>query len=197
VILSLKKKEVRVTKERMKVLKLLRKHKIPLATWGIGKAKTFNHLMQEITSGEAELVETKQGLTRRARGAIVGVYFNDNGTQLFLREDRQEFIDGRVRSRDLDTSVGEKLAPGEEPRAGALRALTEELGFSSEEVSRLTLVPEDTRIKGPVPSDSYPGLQTLYIMHPFSVTIPSALYRPEGYIERQEDKTSYFLWKAV
>ena len=183
--------------ERMAVLKLLRKHRIPLATWGTGKAKTFEHLLREITSGEAELIETKQGLTRRARGAIVAVYFNHNGSRFFLAEDRQEFKDGRVRTRDLDTSVGEKLAPSEEPVMGARRALTEELGFPTKNVELLTLVPEETRIKGPVPSDSYPGLLTVYVMHPFTVTIPSFLYKPEGYVEHQEDKTSYFVWRAV
>jgi|CXWL01.1.fsa_nt_gi hypothetical protein len=190
-------KERPVEKARKEVLALLKKHRIPLATWGTGKAKTFDHLLREITSGEAELIESEHGLVRKARGAIVAVYYDDNGTRLFLEEDRQEFKDGRVRTRDLDTSIGEKLAPNEDAVMGARRALIEELDFPMHYVARLPLISEATRTKGPVPSDSYPGLMTLYIMYPFSVTIPPLLFKREGYKEKQKDKTSFFVWKKI
>lgn len=180
---------------REEVTSLLRTHNVPTETWGTGKAKTFEHLLQELDSGEASLVEIDGVLTRRAEGSIVSVFYGESPHVWFLREHQQVFSDGRIRTRDLDTSVGEKLSPNENPLSGAWRALVEELGFSYEDTVRLVFVPEKKRVKGPVPSDSYPGLQTLYIMYPFTVHLPTRLFKPEGYTEVQKDKTTYFIWR--
>lgn len=182
---------------REEVLSLLFAHHIPTETWGTGKAKTLEHLFNEVESGEASLLEVDGVLMRRAEGSIVSVFYRNDPDTFFLREDRQVFSDGRTRVRDLDTSVGEKLSPNENPLSGAWRALVEELGFSYEETVRLVFVSEKQRVKGPVPSDSYPGLQTLYIMYPFTVFLPKHLFKPEGYMEKQTDKATYFEWKKV
>jgi hypothetical protein len=168
-------------------------HDIPLHLWGRGEAKTLEHLTKELSEGEAALRYETGRLQRVARGAIVDVLYQDRSRLLRLRETRQVFADGRERIRkDLSTGIGEKLKLDETPLAGALRALQEELGIDEP----LTYLELPERTKGPLPSVSYPGLYTLYVMYPFEVFLPRRLYRPEGYIERQEDKSNYFEWQS-
>ena len=168
----------------------LESHNVPLDQWGVGKAKTIDHLLTEINSGEAFVKEENGTLCRIVLGSGVRVYYQNGSTILLLKEQRQEFKDGRIRRRSLETSVGEKRHRDEEPLATAHRALREELKITDE----LELKLEQTTLKGPVASDSFPGLASKYIMHVWSVFLPAHLYKPEGYVEYQQDKTSYFVW---
>lgn len=168
-------------------------HGVPVHTWGTGEAKTFDHLYQEVSSGEATLTVDGDRVIRSAEGSTVTVYYRDGARLLRLVEAKQVFKDGRERVRNLPTSVGEKLAHGEDPYAAAHRALTEELGITE----RLTLYLDAPSTKGPIPSPSFPGLYTRYTMHNYHVYLPEDLYHPEGYVERQKDKSSYFVWEVV
>lgn len=185
-------------RETMKheLLTRLQSHNVPLAEWGNGEARTLDDLMNEIASGEATLEEMEDGrLLRVVRGARVHVFYEDAGGQYKLVEDRQEYIDGRIRRRmaDLDMSIGEKMKPGEDAEAAARRSLEEELGVRSgfNLTSRAKL---SERIS---PSKAFPGLSTKYISHDFDVTLLQDQFRPEGYVEVQPDKTTYFIWQKI
>jgi len=181
---------------KTEILELLRKHKIDLSKWGVSEAKTLKHLVKEIVSGESQIISQKDGtLLRCTTGASVLVYYADGNRILKLKEEKQVFKGGRERVRTLDTplgysSVGEKMKIGEQPIEAARRAISEELCIKDD----VSLVHKINFVKGPTPSTSYPGLMTKHVLDIYELFLPTHLYKPEGYMEEQEDKTNYFIW---
>jgi len=176
-----------------KLIEFLKAGNVSINEWGKGEAKTIEHLLEEINSGEAEISYKDGKILRIAYGAVLDVYYRDGNRILKLKELKQVFKDGRERSRSLDVSIGEKMKPDEHSLDAVNRALREELQITE----KLYLVAMPLVVKGPVPSVSFPGLLTKYIMHAWYVYLPKHLYKPEGYIEEQSDKTNYFVWEEV
>lgn len=46
-------------------------------------------------------------------------------------------------------------------------------------------------------SNSFPGLNTQYIVHKVDAALGGDQFKPEGYVERQKDKDVYFKWRKV
>lgn len=114
-----------------------------------------------------------------------------NGVEMQLFEDRQEFKDGRVRRRGL-VGLSEKMKPDENPLLSAKRALAEELSFNSAgDIDDLGIERVDQQ------SPSYPGLPTEYLIHNMKTELPANAYNPEGYVEKQSDKSTFFIWKEI
>lgn len=176
---------------RANILSLLDKYSIPYKTeWGTGEAKTLEHLITEITEGECELVETNGILIRQVRSVNIDIFYRDGKQLMYLYEEKQVFKDGRERVRKLQHSLGGKRKHSENPKFTAIREIKEELGF------KLNPDYSSEGTKGPVESQSYPGgISSFYIFHVYEAYVPSRLFNPDGYIEEQEDKTSYFKWK--
>ncbi|MCR4312430.1 MAG: NUDIX domain-containing protein, partial [Candidatus Uhrbacteria bacterium] len=173
----------------------LQAHGVPLGRWGVGEARRLEDLLKELESGEATLEEGPEGrLLRTSHGARVTVYYTSDSGRWKLVEDRQEYVGGGVRKRtaDLPMSVGEKLKPGESADVAARRALSEELGIEGE--IPLQNIGEDKRHS---PSKAFPGIDTCYVSSDYAVELPVEHYKPEGYIERQPDKTTFFVWEKV
>ena len=173
--------------ERTELESILRQANIPLERWGIDKAKTMDHLLEEVSAGETTL-----SLLREVSVVSIEVTCIVGEESFILREEKQVFSDGRERCRNLGTTMGEKIQPGETPLDAAKRAIREELGIVDPD---LVLVECGFRTRGPEESPSYPGLLSLYKFSHFSVTLPTEHYRLEGYIETQGDKTTYFVWR--
>ncbi len=173
-----------------KLRHFLESNRVPIEAWGSGEAKTLEHLLKELNEGESILQEGESGLLRVAESAVVNVFYNDYRSLKILWEKKQIFTGGRERVREnLAGSIGEKMHPGEDPLEAAYRALGEELDIHE----RLPLTPKGDERKGPVPSASFPGLHTLYILHIFEVFLPKHLYR-KAFVEHQKDKSSFFSW---
>lgn len=173
---------------------LLQKHNIPLELWGKGEAKTLEHLAQEVLSGETELVETENGELVRQITAIdlLIKYVNENGRMYQLKETKQVFANGHERVRPEISSIAEKSKLGENPDEVAIRAVKEELGIA-EDIS-----PEFVRTENKKKiSKSFPGLDTKYVIHFYTVTLNDRQYKSEGYVEKQSDKTTFFEWVEV
>ncbi len=157
---------------------------LPVEDWGTGEAKTLEHLLKELEKGECRI----NGVLRETHSVILDVYCGKEK----LHEDRQVFVDGRVRKRILPWgSVGEKLMVGEMPIRGLWRGLWEELKVGYDYNIRIKFVGEMHLLKR---SASYPGFVTKTLQYRYIVKLPKHLYRPEGYVEVQEDKTTYFVW---
>ena len=166
---------------------ILEAHRIPLESWGKGKAKTLRHLLEELRNGEAILTETPEGgLIREVSVACLEITRGD----MVLEELFQLFYeDGRKRQRTLDTTTGEKLKPGETPEDGILRLIETEFPV-------LRLQPPDSirrmedRFREST-SESYPGLMTRYRLHFFSVELSIEL---PPIMVQEADKLSAYHW---
>lgn len=176
------------------LLEKLVEGKIPVETYGTGNAKTVNHLLSEVNEGEAIITIDNQGNVYREVNVLwVDVLCElSNGDVYYLREDRQEFKDGRTKRRALEFSIGEKLKPSEEPADAVRRALNEELGLT--EFDRLHKVGYDEKTFVP---DTFPGIESTYKMHKYVSAIPESGYKPEGYVEYQADKTNFYNWELM
>lgn len=158
---------------------------LPVEKYGQGKAKTIEHLLKEVESGEAQIIWENSKPIREIRIAAIEIVSED-GECLF--EEKQVFSDGRVRERGI-WGISEKLKLGEDPREGAIRAMREELGIE------IHFIQSDSADEKESESPSYPGLMTRYVINHFTTKINGENYKPEGYLERQNDKTTYFIWK--
>lgn len=163
---------------------------IPVDIWGQGAAKTIGHLLREVNDGETVLTQRGKELLRQVEFAAVNVIYR-NGREVYeLVEDRQEFRDGRVRRRDTGSSVSGKIQPGENPKDAAERALREELCITG----RVNLK-GDNKSEEIKESPSYPGLRTQYLRFSFQAELSGDQFSPDGYVEDQLDKTTYFVWQ--
>lgn len=173
----------------------LSEQQLPVDEYGRGVAKTIDHLLRELIAGECAL-ELGDGQVRRTiLGAHLLVHHRrTDGVRLILVEDRQVFADGRVRRRQLTSSIGEKMRAGEEPDQAAKRALVEELGL--EDIADVSLEYRGLEEKV-VQSTSYPGIVSHYQTHFYHCSLPARHFDPHGYIERQPDKTSYWVWQEA
>lgn len=171
---------------------LLTKHGIPVDDWGMGEAKTLTHLLKEIEEGETVLVEDELGLLYRLiQGVGVLVeYTAPTGQRFVLKEDRQVFADGRERRRQLGDSVGEKCKRNEDPTEAAARAVREELGCQTPVLLEQLETEQMEKV-----SQSYPGLLTQYRVCHFRAVLTTEQFNLDGYVETQEDLTTYFVWK--
>jgi hypothetical protein len=171
----------------------LLKFGIPIEKWGIGAAKTIDHLVTEVLEGEIDLVEDEEGgLLRKIEPMGVNVYYHDESGDYRLFEDYAVFKDGRVRRRQLETSIGEKMKPGETTKQAAARAIAEELSIPDGVIFENWKDKEDIR-----ESNSYPGLMSKYNIHEVDAEIPKEHFKSEGYIERQKDKDIFYKWKKI
>jgi hypothetical protein len=173
--------------------KFLSKYDIPLSEWRKGEAKTLNHLAKEIQEDECSLVEA-DGFVHRmvSNGVAAHIFYEHEGVRFKLVEEKQVFKDGRERVRgDIRTSIGEKMKSDESKDEAIIRAFQEELGIDPDfEIKETRPI-----VKGPVPSVSYPGIWSTYRFWIYMVNLPERHFKSDGYIEEQEDKTSYFVWK--
>ena len=178
------------------LLQILVDAKIPVDQFGTGSAKTVQHLLSEVADGESVLsVDAKGKLYRELSVLWVDVLSTHaSGDVYALKEDRQVFNDGREKRRQLNSSIGEKLKLGEEPVRAVARALAEELGIQEEETTSLHYLGEEQKVHTP---DTYPGLESSYYFYKYATVISEVAFKPEGYVEYQDDKTNYYVWELI
>lgn len=173
------------------LISMLRKFSIPIDSWGTGSAKNVENLFDEIQNDECVIVDRGGYLVRHIEFVGVRILFKDKDGQTWvLTEDRQEFKDGRVRRRNMPSSVSEKMKFGEDPMLSAVRGIREELGV---EISQ-----DQLRKHRPIyydgGSQSYPGLKAKYKGHQFTCYFDETQFKKGGYVEIQKDKSTFFIW---
>jgi hypothetical protein len=182
-----------ITSEERLRLKL-KEYNIPVDQWGTGNAKTVKHLYNEILEKESIIEEEGGYLVRYIEFVGGRIYHTDDENQRWvLKEDRQEFKDGRTRRRNMPSSVSEKMKFGEDPTLSAVRGIEEELGIKINESQLIKR--RDLNYDGG--STSYPGLKTRYKGHQYTCHLEKEQFDPRGYIEVQEDKSTFFLWQKI
>ena len=141
--------------------KVLISNQIDLENWGCNGAKTISDLWHELETGESEI----QMSPLHRIVSVVQVRIRKNNK--ILIETLQLMRDGSIRVRNKPPS--EKMKPGENYQEAAIRCLQEELAINPENI---TLHPETyicTKLSELSPS--YPGLDSLYILHSIEATI--------------------------
>jgi len=174
----------------------LKKAGIDISKWGTGGYKTIDHLLAEIECQEAILATDANGeLLRKVEVVGAAIYhLTDDGNKYYLLEEKQIYIDGRERRRLAinNRSVFEKKKPNESPTEAMIRGVREELGLGGD----IYLEETDTYHKI-ADSDSYPGLKAESTFYMFESILTQEQFNPDGYIERQPDKTTYFTWVKI
>lgn len=174
-------------------ISLLNFNGIEIDRWGTGKAKTIKHLIKEINDNECILQEDENSmLVRYLRVATAKIYFEINETKYILKEEKQVFKDGRIRKRTNDSSLSEKINPDENPKDAIIRGIKEELGIQNE-----VIITTYETTSEEMYSDSFPTLLSKYEIYNFNVHLTEEQFNIDGYIEEQEDKTTYFIWDKV
>jgi hypothetical protein len=176
------------------LIERLNKHSIPIEDWGKGDAKSIRSLFNEIKEEDCILKEDENGyLIRLIEFVGIRIYYRDGDNTWLLKEDRQVFNDGRTRRREMPSSVSEKMKFDEDPVNAAVRGISEELGV---DINRKQLIKRrDLNYDGG--SMSYPGLKTRYKGHQYSCYFTANQFDINGYVERQEEKSTYFTWKKI
>ena len=169
---------------------LLTSHGIDLSLWGVGATKTPRHILNEVSEGECLLKVENGVLIREINVASATIYFeSSSGIRFVLKETKQVYKNGSEKKRSNAGSVSEKLKSDEDPEAAMVRGIKEELGIEgSFSIEKLETNVEEKY------SSAYPGLLCRYNVYNFKVDFPEELYNPDGYMEVQEDKTTYFNW---
>ena len=168
----------------------LNSYNVSIADWGKNEAKELVDLLDELKGGDCYLAEKSDGsLIRVVRVAKIDIL----APGLMLIEDRQVFNDGRKRSRNLGTSVCEKIMSSETPEQGADRGLREEVKLTGVEITPK----EKFKVEEKRESPSYPNLESVYFFFHFETRIDENQMKSVRLEENDGRKTTYFRWKNV
>lgn len=167
---------------------------IDTTIWGTGGYKTIDHLVKEIEDQEVILGLNEDGELIRISEVVAAMVLCVHDDKMYrLKEERQVFKDGRERIRpSAGHSVFEKMKLGENPDEAILRGITEELNIAGEIILNYI-----KKIENMADSKSYPGIQTKSTTHFFEAMLEASQFNPEGYIEEQLDKSTYFVWELI
>lgn len=169
----------------------LREHGIDTREWGRGPYKGFEHLLTEILSGETQLGIVDEKVHRVCSVLRIDVrYRAGDNSELQLFEAEQIFADGRRRERPTPYAVWEKLKQNEDPNEAVIRAVQEELQIEGAVNSSYLL--KEVLVESPL---DFPGLPSLLTAIDYQVHLTTQQFRPQGYEEKQADKTTYFRWR--
>jgi hypothetical protein len=168
-------------------------HGVPVDKYGTDGYKTVGHLYNEVKEGETVLTEEDGGLVRRVEFVGAKVIYKAPGGTLWLYEAKQVFKDGRTRVRDnMPYSAAEKFKAGEDLNEVLVRGMEEELGIQVDPSQFAFYNKKEVEN-----NDDYPGIRSFHVGHEYIVNLNKEQYKPEGYIERQDDKDVYFEWRPI
>lgn len=188
---------IRKVKSLKTLRSLLQRHGVCYANWGIGYTKSLYDLMKEIRLGESVLIVRRGKLIRQVRHAQADITGEIDGVLHRLIESHQVFAGGIERPREGDRSVSEKIQSGESPKAAMIRGIHEELGLTDFAGKGLIRDSRRPRKRYKDSAVSYPGLAVEHIEFQFTWCMPHEYLEPNGYVETQRRKTTYFVWKKA
>lgn len=171
---------------------ILKENGIKTKDYGKGSAKTIEHLFNEIKNDECSIRIEDDEIIRNIEFVGIEIFHDD----LRLKEDYQKFKkDNRVRKRDSEFSVAEKMIEGENAVEAAIRGVKEELGIDIKKEQLKKKV--ENKLGERKDSNSYPGLHTIYRENSFTCVLTDDQYNEDGYVENQKDKSTYFKWIKI
>lgn len=171
----------------------LEENGIDTSKWGTGSSKTLYHLYLEIESGETIINKVGSRLIREVSfiGGII-IHKKDSGGWLRLKEEKQVFIDGRIRRREkMPYGLAEKFKSGEDHKEVVIRGVKEELNI---DVDNNQIKYFNKTILHEKNSGDYPNLMSKHIGYEYLIEFNKDQFDENGYIEKQVDKSVYFKW---
>jgi hypothetical protein len=175
---------------------LLEKYCVPVELWGKGAHKSLDDLTREVFNQDSKLVIFDGELVRKLKCVDVEVLYSDNGRLLRLKETKQVFKNGSSRERGF-RGISEKITTLEKPVQGTKRALKEELGLDERDTENNVEIEFLEEVFEQKNSPSYPGLTTHYTVYNMRAYLSENEFNPNGYVEKQENITTYFEWEEV
>lgn len=174
----------------------LNSHGIDTSGWGQGITKSLDRLLGEINEGECEVAINDDGKAKRVlETCSVDIYYkDDNGTIWKLREQKQVLSSGTVKELTDTESIRGKMKSEENPGQAIKREIKEEIGVSDSGYDELKFLETKMHIGMPT---TFPGLLSHYTQHHFETYLHKECFNPDGYIEKQPDKTIYFVWEKL
>lgn len=152
-----------------------------------GWQRTLEDLLLEVTRGETTFSIDKDGLVRHVHVARA-IILDKDGRQ--LKEHEQTLPSGKVRQRGFPPSG--KLTHEENPRAGILRELKEEIGFEENDFASIEVCPTHTEKKE---APSYAGLVSVFTYHDYIMKLHPEAFK-DVYEKTEEDGTrTVFIWQ--
>lgn len=171
---------------------LLTQYHIDIQYWNHDEGnKTIEELFTEIQEGESQLTIVDQKLVRLLKVSSIDVKFKLGNQYFQLIEDKQIFLRGLERKRELNT-ITEKLKKNENPLQGAYRGLEEEIGLKLEE----SLTFEGEKFWEQV-SPSYPHLLTRYEFYNYSIILAQKYLKSIRFSEYQEAEKLLSLFTLI
>jgi|LakMenEpi03Aug12_release.lakeMendotaPanAssembly.Ray.scaffolds.fasta_scaffold769694_1 hypothetical protein len=159
---------------------------LPLEKYGIGQAKLFDRLIEEIEQGETQIIFADNQPIRLIQVARIYIFCNKKQ----LVESKQLIKGQGERIRNI-RCISEKFKLNESAINAACRGIKEELGICINS-SDLELFGKKSEEKE---SPSYPGLTTRYAFYDFRWDMPEEYFNPDGYVADEGDCVTYFEWK--
>ena len=89
-------------------------------------------------------------------------------------------------------SAAEKFKFGENPKEVIVRGIKEELGIDISE-DQFSFY-NKTKVEV---NDDYPDIRSFHHGHEFLVVLTKDQFKEDGYVEEQDDKTVFFVWKRM
>jgi hypothetical protein len=157
------------------------------SSWGLHNTKTVQNLWTEIALGESALQDDPPLRVIQVVHIIVR-----NGNRILVERKQNLGSNG---SRYRNQPPSEKIRPGENPIDAALRGIEEELQVQRDRIRLLDSPlskPEEVR-----ESNSYPGLETKYIIYEVPVEIsrlPDKDFWTDESIENRSDPVTKHHW---
>jgi hypothetical protein len=177
------------------VVHTLRKHNVSMQDWGTKSHRSLDDLVHYMTH---DRLHFRNGSSTSAvidvHAVIAVILYRSRNGYLELYEDRQVFPDGSVLERKGFNGIAETLKRSESLRDGVRRCLAEEISFRDPLAYRLSECMA-VELRDPVPSEKWPGITAVYHRYIFECKIPQKLYRPDGYVEKDGNRTIFFKWK--
>lgn len=180
--------DVLTLKNKKELEDLLSANRIDASQWGSGESKQLHDLWNEIAAGESQLQTSP--FQRLVQVVMVIIRRED----LILVEVEQEFVDGRRRKRGGPPT--DKMKPGEDIQAAAVRCLTEELQLAPQQIELLP----DSYHRATIAKDSpsYPGLASIFTYHSIEarvISLPEAGFWLENLAEGEDPiRRHYWQW---
>lgn len=169
---------------------------IDTSDWGKGAAKSLDMMIEEINEGECKIVINDNGKAERIlETCSVKMYYRDDkGMAWKLREQKKVLLSGQIIELTHTESIRGKIKKGENPEQALKREIKEEIGVSDNGYVKLKFL--ETKTHSGMPT-VYPGLLSHYRQHYFETYLHKEFFNPDGYIEKQPHKTTYFVWEKL